>query len=156
MVLKKLIKKSVKKVAPKKRKTKAERQVSRYKKLGEPLTHPERRKKSHDAKIKSGMYTKVPNKYFDDELKYDRMISSGKKLSDAQLKAYSKAVKVTSIPFKNKHYLNNDTYVTRGTMDTTPGTKKHALETIKRFSEYGFLKIPKKYLDLYKRKKGKK
>tara|TARA_Y100001937_G_scaffold5138_1_gene6802 strand:- start:763 stop:1272 length:510 start_codon:yes stop_codon:yes gene_type:complete len=90
----------------------------------------------------SSDYVKVPEKYYRDEDKYEKMMRAGKKLSDVQLKAYSKAIKFT---IDNMAEIDGRQYVTRKAKDTIKGTVSHALK------EMDFL--PKKYLDLYKKRK---
>ena len=81
-------------------------------------------------------------KAYTDEEKYDKMMRSGKKLTDAQLKAYSKAVKFT---VDNMIEIDGRQYVTRKAKQTLKGTVAHALDEMSDF-------LPKKYLDLYKKK----
>ena len=90
----------------------------------------------------SSDYVKDPEKYYRDEDKYEKMMRAGKKLSDVQLKAYSKAIKFT---IDNMAEIDGRQYVTRKAKDTIKGTVSHALK------EMDFL--PKKYLDLYKKRK---
>tara|TARA_A100001391_G_scaffold200697_1_gene185826 strand:- start:358 stop:861 length:504 start_codon:yes stop_codon:yes gene_type:complete len=93
------------------------------------------------AKAKSD-YVTIPKKAYTDEEKYDKMMRSGKKLTDAQLKAYSKAVKFT---VDNMIEIDGRQYVTRKAKQTLKGTVAHALDEMSDF-------LPKKYLDLYKKK----
>jgi vancomycin resistance protein YoaR len=122
-VAKKVVKKVAKKVAPKKKVVE---------------TKPKKKTTNNQS-----MWVKVPNKYFKDEEKYEAMIDSGKKLSDAQLKAYSKAIKFTTDELA---YIDDRAYVTRKARDNISGTVKHALESMDYFG------APKKYLSLYKSK----
>lgn len=87
-------------------------------------------------------WVKVPEKYYRDEDKYESMMMAGKKLSDVQLKAYSKAIKFTT---DNMAEIDGRQYVTRKVKDNIKGTVNHALK------EMDFL--PKEYLALYKKKK---
>tara|TARA_R100000231_G_C5255712_1_gene144130 strand:+ start:144 stop:614 length:471 start_codon:yes stop_codon:yes gene_type:complete len=87
-------------------------------------------------------WVKVPEKYYRDEDKYESMMMAGKKLSDVQLKAYSKAIKFTT---DNMAEIDGRQYVTRKARDNIKGTVNHALK------EMDFL--PKEYLALYKKKK---
>ena len=93
------------------------------------------------AKPKSD-YVTIPKKAYTDEEKYDKMMRSGKKLTDAQLKAYSKAVKFT---VDNMIEIDGRQYVTRKAKQNLKGTVAHALDEMSDF-------LPKKYLDLYKKK----
>jgi len=86
-------------------------------------------------------YVTVPKKAYVDEEKYENMMSKGIKLTDAQLKAYSKAIKLT---VDNMSEIDGRQYVTRNIRDNVKGTIEHALD------EMDFL--PKKYRDLYKKK----
>tara|TARA_B100001113_G_C21036936_1_gene590569 strand:- start:58 stop:537 length:480 start_codon:yes stop_codon:yes gene_type:complete len=87
-------------------------------------------------------YAIIPKKAYTDEEKYDKMMRSGKKLTNAQLKAYSKAVKFT---VDNMIEIQGRQYVTRKAKQTLKGTVAHALDEMSDF-------LPKKYLDLYKKK----
>ena len=86
-------------------------------------------------------YVKVPMQAFKDEEKYEQMMRDGKKLSDTQLKAYSKAVKLTT---DKVQIIDDIPYVTRTTKDKTVGTVSHALNNMDFLS--------KSYLNLYKQK----
>tara|TARA_B100000073_G_scaffold91752_1_gene72598 strand:+ start:603 stop:1103 length:501 start_codon:yes stop_codon:yes gene_type:complete len=99
------------------------------------------KKKTTTAKPKSD-YVIIPKKAYTDEEKYNKMMRSGKKLTDAQLKAYSKAVKFT---VDNMIEIQGRQYVTRKAKQTLKGTVAHALDEMRDF-------LPKKYLDLYKKK----
>jgi len=98
-------------------------------------------KKKTTAKAKSD-YVTIPKKAYTDEEKYDKMMRSGKKLTDAQLKAYSKAVKFT---VDNMIEIDGRQYVTRKAKQKLKGTVAHALDEMSDF-------LPKKYLNLYKKK----
>ena len=81
-------------------------------------------------------------KFYRDEEKYENMVRAGKKLTDAQLKKYSKAVKMTT---DYAAEIDGTFYNTRSHRDKMKGTVEHALDDLKSFA-------PKKYIDLYKKK----
>ena len=81
-------------------------------------------------------------KFYRDEEKYNDMARAGKKLTDAQLKKYSKAIKMTT---EYAAEIDGTFYNTRNHRDKMKGTVEHALDDLKDF-------VPKKYMDLYKKK----
>jgi len=81
-------------------------------------------------------------KFYRDEEKYNDMARAGKKLTDAQLKKYSKAIKMTT---EYAAEIDGTFYNTRNHRDKMKGTVEHALDDLKDFA-------PKKYMDLYKKK----
>ena len=115
--------------------SKAIKKVKKKKPIAKTIKQKAKPKTSSD-------YVKVPEKYYRDEDKYEKMMMAGKKLSDVQLKAYSKAIKFT---IDNMAEIDGRQYVTRKAKDTIKGTVSHALR------EMDFL--PKEYLDLYKKRK---
>ena len=86
-------------------------------------------------------YVKVPKKAYTDEEKYEKMMRSGKKLTDAQLKSYSRAVKLTTDYMAE---IDGRQYVSRSIRDREKGTVAHALDEMDW--------LPKKYRSLYKKK----
>ena len=81
-------------------------------------------------------------KFYRDEEKYNDMARAGKKLTEAQLKKYSKAIKMTT---EYAAEIDGTFYNTRNHRDKMKGTVEHALDDLKDF-------VPKKYMDLYKKK----
>ena len=69
------------------------------------------------------------------------MMRSGKKLTDAQLKSYSRAVKLTTDYMAE---IDGRQYVSRSIRDREKGTVAHALDEMDW--------LPKKYRSLYKKK----
>jgi|TARA_R100000479_G_C6272538_1_gene160048 hypothetical protein len=100
------------------------------------------RKKKPVKKQSSNDYVMVSNKFYKDEEKFENMARAGKKLTDAQLKRYSKAVKMTT---DYAAEIDGTMYNTRNHRDKVQGTVAHALDDLKSY-------LPKKYMDLYKKK----
>ena len=93
-------------------------------------------------KQSSNNYVIVSNKFYKDEEKFENMARAGKKLTDAQLKRYSKAVKMTT---DYAAEIDGTMYNTRNHRDKVQGTVAHALDDLKSY-------LPKKYMDLYKKR----
>tara|TARA_R100001082_G_scaffold105265_1_gene77221 strand:+ start:849 stop:1274 length:426 start_codon:yes stop_codon:yes gene_type:complete len=139
-IISKLVRKGTKKVT-KKKTTVKKKTTAKAKPLNKTQLKALQRKLKESSDFARFDYVKVPKKAYTDEEKYEKMMRSGKKLTDAQLKSYSRAIKL------NNEYMteiDGREYVSRSIRDREKGTVAHAL------SEMDFL--PKKYLDLYKKK----
>ena len=167
MPLKKLIKAAIKKGVRKKPTTKkkitaksktiktikprspAKRPAIRYTPGGKgksakanPIGQMGLRKKKVVKKQSPDDWVRTSIKFYRDEEKYGDMARAGKKLSEAQLKKYSKAIKMTT---EYAAEIDGTFYNTRNHRDKMKGTVGHALDDLKDF-------VPKKYMDLYKKK----
>jgi len=100
------------------------------------------RKKKVVTKQNPDDWVRTSIKFYRDEEKYNDMARAGKKLTDAQLKKYSKAIKMTT---EYAAEIDGTFYNTRNHRDKMKGTVEHALDDLKDF-------VPKKYMDLYKKK----
>ena len=130
-----IAKKVIKKKKPTSTKTK------KIKPLNKTQLKALQRKQKESSDFARFDYVKVPKKAYTDEDKYEKMMRSGKKLSDAQLKAYSRAVKLTTDYMAE---IDGRQYVSRSIRDREKGTVAHALDEMDW--------LPKKYRSLYKKK----
>ena len=130
-----IAKKVIKKKKPTSTKTK------KIKPLNKTQLKALQRKQKESSDFARFDYVKVPKKAYTDEDKYEKMMRSGKKLSDAQLKAYSRAVKLTTDYMAE---IDGRQYISRSIRDREKGTVAHALDEMDW--------LPKKYRSLYKKK----
>ena len=130
-----IAKKVIKKKKPTSTKTK------KIKPLNKTQLKEQQRKQKEGSDFARFDYVKVPKKAYTDEEKYEKMMRSGKKLTDAQLKSYSRAVKLTTDYMAE---IDGRQYVSRSIRDREKGTVAHALDEMDW--------LPKKYRSLYKKK----
>ena len=130
-----IAKKVIKKKKPTSTKTK------KIKPLNKTQLKALQRKQKESSDFARFDYVKVPKKAYTDEDKYEKMMRSGKKLTDAQLKSYSRAVKLTTDYMAE---IDGRQYVSRSIRDREKGTVAHALDEMDW--------LPKKYRSLYKKK----
>ena len=130
-----IAKKVIKKKKPTSTKTK------KIKPLNKTQLKELQRKQKEGSDFARFDYVKVPKKAYTDEEKYEKMMRSGKKLTDAQLKSYSRAVKLTTDYMAE---IDGRQYISRSIRDREKGTVAHALDEMDW--------LPKKYRSLYKKK----
>ena len=140
-IAKKVIKKKPTSTKTKKIKPKSSFWKAASKSLNKTQLKELQRKQKEGSDFARFDYVKVPKKAYTDEDKYEKMMRSGKKLTDAQLKSYSRAVKLTTDYMAE---IDGRQYVSRSIRDREKGTVAHALDEMDW--------LPKKYRSLYKKK----